>query len=242
MEDTALHRGELSFWAAIALSIAIMAPTAAMALNGALAASVTGSAVPLAFLAAAIAVVLVSFSFIQFTRYFAHSGSVYGFNGVALGPRVGFFSGWALLGTYTAFTAASTAEVGNFAQAFFGSLGANVNWLPLALVAAVFVWILAYGDIGLSTKIALVLEGISLTLIAILTITILVKVGRAGHLSAKPFTPSGHPLNAIGLAAVFGFLSFAGFEGAATLGEETRNPRRNIPLAILGAVLFTGVI
>jgi amino acid transporter len=49
------------------------------------------------------------------------------------------------------------------------------------------------------------------------------------------------PLNTVGLAAVFGFLSFAGFEGAATLGEETRNPRRNIPLAILTAVLGTGI-
>ena len=109
-------RRELSFIEAIALSIGIMAPTAAMALNGSLAAGITGSAVPLAFLLATIAVGLASFSFIQFSRYFAHSGSVYGFNGIALGPRVGFFSGWALLGTYLAFTGASSAEVGNFAQ------------------------------------------------------------------------------------------------------------------------------
>jgi len=50
---------------AIALSIGIMAPTAAMALNGSLAAGITGSAVPLAFLLATIAVGLASFSFIQ---------------------------------------------------------------------------------------------------------------------------------------------------------------------------------
>ena len=41
-------------------------------------------------------------------------------------------------------------------------------------------------------------------------------------------------------AAVFGFLSFAGFEGAASLGEETDNPTRNIPRAILTAVLVAG--
>ncbi len=77
-------RRELSFLEAIALSIGIMAPTAAMALNGSLAAGITGSGVPLAFLLATIAVGLASFSFIQFSRYFAHSGSVYGFNGIAL--------------------------------------------------------------------------------------------------------------------------------------------------------------
>ena len=40
---------------------------------------------------------------------------------------------------------------------------------------------------------------------------------------------------------VFGFLSFAGFEAAATLGEEARNPRRDIPRAILGTAIFGGI-
>jgi len=40
---------------------------------------------------------------------------------------------------------------------------------------------------------------------------------------------------------VFGFLSFAGFEAAATLGEEARHPRRDIPRAILGTAIFGGV-
>ena len=40
---------------------------------------------------------------------------------------------------------------------------------------------------------------------------------------------------------MFGLLSFGGFEGAAALGEETNNPRRNIPLAIAVAVAFCGV-
>ncbi len=234
-------RRELSFIGAIALSIGIMAPTAAMALNGSLAAGITGSAVPLAFLLATIAVGLASFSFIQFSRYFAHSGSVYGFNGMALGPRVGFFSGWALLGTYLAFTCASTAEVGNFAQAFFADLHANIDWLPLALVAGAIIWIFAYSDIALSTRLTLVMEGVSVLLIIILAIVIFSKVGAAGQLTAQPFNPGNQPLSNVGLAAVFGFLSFAGFEGAATLGEETRNPRRNIPLAILAAVVGTGI-
>jgi amino acid transporter len=40
---------------------------------------------------------------------------------------------------------------------------------------------------------------------------------------------------------VFGFLSFAGFEAAATLGEETKQPRRDIPRAILGVAIFGGI-
>lgn len=234
-------RRELSFVEAIALSIGIMAPTAAMALNGSLAAGTTGSAVPLAFLLATIAVGLASFSFIQFSRYFSHSGSVYAFNGIALGPRAGFFSGWTLFGTYLAFTGASIAEVGNFAQTFFADLHVQVGWLPLALVAGAIIWLLAYSDIALSTRLTLILEGISVLLIAILTVIILSRGGASGSLTAQPFVPGDQPFSNVGLAAVFGFLSFAGFEGAATLGEETRNPRRNIPLAILAAVVGTGI-
>jgi amino acid transporter len=51
----------------------------------------------------------------------------------------------------------------------------------------------------------------------------------------------GTDLSAVFLGVVFGFLSFAGFEAAATLGEETRDPRRNIPRAILGTAIFGGV-
>jgi amino acid transporter len=53
--------------------------------------------------------------------------------------------------------------------------------------------------------------------------------------------PHGTPTTAVFLGAVFGFLSFAGFEAAATLGEEASRPRRDIPRAILGTAIFGGV-
>jgi amino acid transporter len=53
--------------------------------------------------------------------------------------------------------------------------------------------------------------------------------------------PAGIPVSTIFLGVVFGFLSFAGFEAAATLGEETKQPRRDIPRAILGVAIFGGI-
>ncbi|HEY5430466.1 MAG TPA: hypothetical protein VIK04_15220 [Solirubrobacteraceae bacterium] len=63
-------RRELRFWEAIALSIAIMAPTAAMALNGPAPAGLIGRAVPLAFIFATVGVLLVSYAVIRLSRYF----------------------------------------------------------------------------------------------------------------------------------------------------------------------------
>jgi amino acid transporter len=241
-------RRELRFWEAIALSIAIMAPTAAMALNGTVPAQLVGQAVPLAFIFATVGVVFVSYAFIRLSQNFSHAGSVYAFSGATLGPRAGFFAGWALFGTYLAFTAASTAEVGLFGQAFFGGTGiwADAEWLVIALLAGVGIALLAFGDIRVATRSLLGMEGISVALIVLLVAVIFVKLAtgsapRDQGLTADIFSlPGGTSLDTIATAAVFGFLSFAGFEGAAALGEETAEPRRNIPRAIGTAVLVAG--
>ena len=108
----------------------------------------------------------------------ATPGSVYALAGVTLGPQAGFFSGWALLGTYLAFTCASTAEAGTFGVAFFQGTGIwnSADYIWIALVAGVIIAILAYGDIRVATRSLLGMEGISVTLIVILMIVIVVKL------------------------------------------------------------------
>src|SRR5215208_5249067 len=83
-------RRELRFFEAIAISVGIMAPTAAMALNGVVPAQLVGRAVPLAFLLASIAIALVSYAFVRLTSFFNHAGSAYALAGVTVGPRAGF--------------------------------------------------------------------------------------------------------------------------------------------------------
>ena len=55
------------------------------------------------------------------------------------------------------------------------------------------------------------------------------------------FSGSAGGFSGVGLGVVFGVLSFVGFDAAATLGEETKNPRRNVPLAVGGALVGVGV-
>jgi len=242
-------RRELHFWEAIALSIGIMAPTAAMALNGVAPATLIGRAVPLAFIFATIGVLFVSYAFIRLSSYFSHAGSVFAFSGVTLGPQAGFFAGWALLGTYIAFCCASTAEAGTFGVAFLSGINIDksADYLVIALIAAVLIAMLAFGDIRVATRSLLGMEGISVTLILILMVVIVVKLfaGTAPNgqtITANAFKlPAGTSLSAVASAAVFGFLSFGGFEGAASLGEETDNPRREIPRAIRNAVVGCGI-
>jgi amino acid transporter len=243
-------RRELQFWEAIALSIAIMAPTAAMALNGVGIAGLVGSAVPLAFLFALIGILFVSYGFAMLTREVSHAGSVYALTGYTLGARAGFLAGWALLGTYLCFTVASSAEVGLFFSAFLNSTGISdsTEWIWIALVSASLITLIAGGDIRVATRSLLTMEGFSVALIVILTVVIFAKLiagdtpdGHEASIGDAFKLPEGISKDAIATAAVFGFLSFAGFEGAASLGEETDEPRRNIPRAVFLAPLVIGI-
>ncbi len=236
-----LKANELTIWEALAVSVAIMAPTAAMALNGSLAASICGTAVPLAFLFALITIALVSYAFIQFNKHFSSSGSVMAFTTASLGPKIGFLSGWALLLTYLAFCGCNAAEVGAFLQNLLSMFSVNVSWILIAVITTVVVILLSYLDVRVSTRTMLILEVISVCFVLTLTIIILSRGGAAHHLTLKPFTFNGVPFSAVGLASVFAFLSFAGFEGASSMGEETKNPTRVIPLAIMCAVFITGI-
>jgi amino acid transporter len=226
-----------------------MAPTAAMALNGTAPAALIGRAVPLAFLFAAIGVLFVAYAFIRLSRYFSHAGSVYAFAGATLGPQAGFFAAFTLFGTYLAFTCASTAEAGTFGVAFLQSTGIakNPDYIWIALLAGAIIALLAFGDIRRATRTLLSCEGISVMFIVVLMVVIVVKLIAGTPPNHQTITvdafklPPGTSFSAVASAAVFGFLSFGGFEGAAALGEETQNPRREIPRAIRNAVIATGI-
>ncbi len=104
-------------------------------------------------------------------------------------------------------------------------------------------WWLAYRDMKLSGWLMLALEAAAVIGILALCVCIVFRV----HPTVTDVTESFRPSlkfggwTGLGYGMVYSILCFAGFEGAATLGEETINPRRNIPIALIGTVLFSGV-
>jgi len=235
---------------AAALSLGIVAPTLALSLNGVGVAGLVGRAVPLAFVFAAVGVALTVYGFQALAREYAHAGSVYAFTGATLGPRAGFLAGWALLGFYLASVPAAFAATGFFAATFLQNTGIwdGADWLVIGIPAAFLAWMIAAAKAKAATRALLAFEIGTLALIVILFAVIVVKMASGSAPAGSGFTldvfslPAGTDFHAVGLAAVFGFLSFAGFEGAATLGEETSDPRRSIPRALIISVAVAAVI
>ena len=203
-----------------------------------------GRAAPLAFVFAAVGISLVAYGFVRLSGEIGHAGSVYGFVGHAFGPRAGFFCGWALLGTYLVFPAVSIAGVAVFGKAFLKSTGIapDFPWYPLALFGWAVVAYFASREVSRAIRALVVFEVTAVILILILMVVIAVHlingdVPRNQDFSLKVFDlPAGIPLSTVGLAATFGFLSFAGFESAGSFGEETHRPRRAIPLSMWAAI------
>jgi amino acid transporter len=219
----------------------MMAPTAAMALNGALAASYAGPDVPLAFVLAFATIGCVAFAFVTFARVYASPASVGEFNARGLGPFAGRLSAWALLLVYVLFTAGSAAEFGAFAAAAFAYGRIAAAWTPLAIGCLAVCAYVGTRPMRTSSRAMLAIEGVSVAAIIALSCTILARGGAHG-LSFQPFTRSGTTLGGLGLATVFSLLSFAGFEGAAVLGAESLVPTRTIPRALIASVALAGVL
>ena len=220
-----------------------------MSLTGVQASSLIGRAAPLAFVFAAVGVAFVAYGFIRLASHFSHAGSVYAFTGLSLGPRAGFFSGWALLGTYLVFPTVSVMGIAVFGQAFLKSTGiaSAPPWWPLAIGGWALIGLLAWRGVKTTTRSLLAVELVAVVLILALVVVIFVKLAAGdaprglGYTSAFLHIPSGVGLSTIVFAASAGFLSFAGFEAAGSFGEESERPTHTIPRSIVAAIAFGSV-
>lgn len=235
----------LSLPEAIGLSVSVICPTVTAAFNVTLVVQATGAAAPLAFAIGTVAMVLVALSFMAFARRVAHSGSAYGYITHTFGTRMGFIAGCSLLLTYIGFATGQAALVGSFTAAALKGMSIDIGaaWLVVGGAALGIAWWLAFRDMRLAGRLMLGLEAAAMTGILALCIGILVQVRPGLEEAVASFRPAGDfgGWSGLGYGMVFCILSFGGFEGAATLGEETHDPRRNIPIALLFTVLVSGL-
>lgn len=249
MTATAPKR-KLTLWGTLALSLALIGPTLAMSGNGQGLVGSVGWSIPLVLLLGLIVIGFVAYAFVTLTKFMNHAGSAYALVGRTIGPRSGFFSGFALIGTYLGFTIGNVALFGAFTQTFVSELqpGAatpwQISWIVPSVISVVAAAALTFLDTRTIMNVLLALEGLGIVAMLILSITVLGKGGAASTgISLLPFSlPSGTGLSAVIGGIVTAFLTWAGFEACATLGEETEDPKRNIPRTLVGSLLITGVL
>jgi amino acid transporter len=175
-------------------------------------------------------------------RELPSAGAFYTYVTHGLGPRAGFVTGGLTFVAYALLPPAEVALIGSYLQSTFrAEFDADIPWWLIGLVPAGLMVFLAFEGIRSSLRTALVLFAIEVCIVLLLALIVVGHGGKDG-LSLDPLTPGASPHGFSGLttAFVFAALSFVGFEAAATLGHESRSPRRYVPRAVILSVLAVG--
>jgi amino acid transporter len=237
-EHFGLRASCLSFPETLAQSVANISPTLTPVVIVPLVFASARQGTWLAYLFAMIGLVLVGSNINQFARRSATPGSLYSYVTHGLGLPFGFLTGWCLMLAYVLTAMAVLAGTVNYANLLLDAVHLHAPPLVLYAVGTAGVWLIAYKDIRLSTRVMLVLEVVSMLLILALGIVIMAR----RHLLIDAAQFDIHRMNVAGLKAglILAIFSFVGYESATTLGEEARNPHVNIPRSVLLSALISG--
>jgi amino acid transporter len=229
-------------------SITDMAPGAAIAASIPAGVAFAGGSLPLSVVFALVACLFCAVSIGQLAREMPAAGSVATYAARGLHPSIGFLVAWGyvlvgflippLVLLQLGFTTAATlnAEISGYPADL---------WWPWALLGALIVLAAGYYGIRTSARLGTILGIFEVGVFLVLAVFFIVHAGSANTASVftTKYTPAGfHGLTGVIAGSVYTILAFGGFEGAAPLAEETKDPRRLIPRAILIATLSIGAL
>ena len=217
-------------------SITTMAPGASVMFGLGLVMLYIGNVAPLAMLIGAAAAVCIAIVIGQFARKIPSAGGFYSYAVAVIGNEAGFLVGWVYNMTYVAGVCLSAL---NFSLVFNDFLDTYFKvsvpfWVLFIGLVLVITWI-TYVGVKPSTGLTAVLGTLEVALLFIVAALLIIRAG--GTNSLAYFNPAnngfnGDTLKNIFLGVVFAFAAVSGFEGSAPMAEETKNPRRIVPLAI----------
>jgi amino acid transporter len=203
-----------------------------------------GAAAPLSVLIAAVGVLGLGWIIAQYAKRIQAAGSLYDYVTDGLGTRIGGAAGYlyyvgilVLAGVLLVMIGGTLADTltAEFGHSYLPQWGWDV-------VLLVGLGLVLYLGVALSTRTQLVLALVSVAVVLVFMVYVIIKVGSDNQVGTA-FTPSTSPqgLGGVLFGVLYAVLLFTGFESSANLGEETANPKRDLPRAVLFSVLAVGV-
>ena len=236
-----LKKDSLSFLETLGQSVANVSPTLTPALAVAVVAGMAGTASWLVYVVATIALLIVGVNVAKLAKRIPSAGSFFIYVSRSLGPSYGLLSGWAMLAAYLTTAMALTVATSIFVKTLMTAL--KISFVPnsiiLYAIVSVLALLLAMRDIRLSSRVGLTLEAISVVIIFGVSIAAMSDAGF--KIDVKQLSMAGVDPGKAVQAIVFAIFSYVGFESAATLGKEARNPSVVIPRAIQLTALTAGL-
>jgi amino acid transporter len=228
--------GVVFFVVAAAAPLAAMVGAAPVAIGAG-----DGAGTPGAYALAAIVLLLFAVGFAAMSRHMTNAGAFYAYIAHGLGRPLGLGAAYLAILAYNAIQLGLYGLLGFFAHDVLKTkLGIDLPWQAWVFLAVALVLALGWRQINLSARVLGTLMICEVIALLILDVAIVLSGGEHG-LSATPFGPSTIFNGAAGVAFMFAFASFVGFEATAIYGEESREPRRTVPIATYVAVTGIGL-
>jgi amino acid transporter len=235
---TELRENAVSLPGILMQGIATIGPSFAILASFVFIVSFAGLVTPWAFLFGGILLGLQALSAAQLAKVFPSAGGWYTWIARAFHPRAGFFAGvlfsiWLPpVATLTMSYLAKTV----LEPSIKAEYGVDIPWWIWVVVGVALVIFFAYQGIAISEK-ALIITGlIEIVIMVALAFTGLASPGPGGF-SFAPLNPGHFGLAGnLFLGVVFSIFAFSGWESTGPLAEESRNPKRNVPIGLVGSV------
>jgi amino acid transporter len=241
-QTDSLRANALSFTSVLTQSITHIAPAMGLVVTVQFVTTMAGVASPLAFGIAFLIVMMLGVCLAQLALHLPSAGGYYTYVSRSLNPKAGFLVGWMFF-IYDPLTAAINLAYLGFLLQTTLKIEAHITcpWYVVYVVFALLITLLIYRGIEISAAFVMWFTIIEVVIIIGLAISSLMHPGD-GRIHLQDFmSPHNFQNKGLYLAIVFSIFTFTGFEAIAPLAEETRDPRRTIPRAILLSITLMGI-
>jgi APA family basic amino acid/polyamine antiporter len=212
-----------------------------------------GPALTLSFVIAAVACGFAALCYAEFASSVPVAGSIYTYSYVVLGELVAWIIGWDLLLEYGLATSAVSVGWSGYFQSLIGGFGLHIPTvltaapgaldgvttymnLPALLIMLALTAMLSRG-VRESARVNNVMVVIK---IAVVLLFILVGFRHVTPANWQPFMPFG--ASGVMSAAAVVFFAFIGFDAVTSAAEEVKNPKRDLPIGIIGSLAVCTVL
>jgi amino acid transporter len=206
-----------------------------------------GTSAPLAVLIAGIGVFALGWIVAQYAKRIHAAGALYDYVSNGLGSTVGAAAGWLYYAGTIILTTGLGVLIGGYVHDNLmpGVFSVDGGLFPIwvwDLIFAFALFLVLYLGVQISTRVQLTLALVSVAVVLTYFLSVIIRLGGDNDFG-KAFStkPSPDGFSGIMFGVLYGVLIFVGFETAANLAEETAEPKRSIPRAVLLSVVVVSV-